>query len=332
MLAGTLAQIIVLALSPGDRDDVAARQWLGAELSRADSAAIAATLTLSTSTGPGMLDAAGLSEDSVIRYQDGNHWRWNTERRGVGGDAAYVDWARDGDRAWKLTPHWLVMLDPKRRSPPDHPVNQIEEHVREVHSLFWSNGFDSIRHGQVLKWQFLPPDRWTASIHVGEETITVEGTWISATARGRITRLKDTRGEIHFGEWLFPTKVSERQFPGVLLFFDHDQNLLKRVRMLDIDLKAIEESMFTVPEWPGSDAIRGTLTAWSSTDYRESPPIHRWVKDGRIVTQSETDVSDLVATNVFHFRILGWLCGVASLLLAVALRLRQSFTPIRSLS
>ena len=155
----------------------------------------------------------------TLRFANAETWRLSEDSWKGGVRDFRVDHTRTPQLAWKMTPSWLVVLNPDPPFPDGHPLDQKPKAGFLALSLLLSGGLDMIKDGGtppmirsclsnrwLASWtgQSCLSNRWLAS-WTGQSSTSaiIEGRWDQIARRGFIESLRFESGGESTGAWRF---------------------------------------------------------------------------------------------------------------------------------
>ncbi|MCI0675892.1 MAG: hypothetical protein L0Y42_08985 [Phycisphaerales bacterium] len=233
--------------------------------------------------------------------------------------------------AWKLTPYWLVLLDPEALSPPGHPIHEHGQKALTNALLLTRGGIGNFATHAIHSCVFDESTaRWSIICTAATNSVAFGGTWDGALQRGFVESIAFTRGpeEGHsflFEDWTFASSI-DRWVAHRVRFVGPTKQELYSITFQDASLVSPEafDASLRVPDFDAVDAHRGRLMSLvSSTDLRVLPSISSIrTEDGiKVLTQDELDAMSYRARH--RFRQMGW--SVSGAMIAAVLFARFRF-------
>jgi hypothetical protein len=269
----------------------------------------------------------------TLRTRGEQSWRIGEDAAGLRGAIPFLDRVMTPDYAWKLTPTWLIRLDPTEPMPNGHPVDRVGRQVTD--DLFWifrgGMGF-AARLGLEPGPVTVDDDHWSfrARSPDGEHEMEFHGVWRDDLDRGFVTAVRVNSGPndaftwtLH--GWSFSDELARWVASRVERFAPDGQ------REQVVVLESIEREpperfarVMAMPDFGATDELRGELALESITDYTADPPVERILNDNGVIEEFDLSLPvKLAERGERDYRRLGWSVAGVVMIALVLVRLRK---------
>lgn len=267
---------------------------------------------------------------STLRSRGPHRWRLSQDFVGDSRLIAYLDHVLTPEYAWKLTPSWLVLLDPKQPWPEGHLIHAVGGRAASEVSLMLTGGLHLAK-----AWKTEPGDilqeqgRWTCRFRSpsGTESMEFEGRWDPVVERGFVEGLRvntaSKRSVVYrFNGWHFQP-AAERWIARSVEYDDGRLRYLLELDKVWVEPREVFDNFLKTPDFGAVDGIRGVLQIQSLTDFRVDPPLSRVSTPEGIKEMDHDQLNQVERRAQARFRQLGWsVCGLVVLAI-VYQRLRR---------
>ncbi len=265
--------------------------------------------------------AESVVSQSTLRSRGPQRWRLSQDFVGDSRSIAYLDHVLTPEYAWKLTPIWLVLLDPKQPWPAGHSIDAVWTRAASDVSLMMTGGLYLAKGwktepGDMLQEQ----ERWTCRFDSPSDTqsMVFEGRWDPVAERGFVEALRVTTASkrsvvYRFNGWHFEP-AAERWIARSVEYVDGRLRYLIELDKVWIDPPEVFDNLLKTPDFGAVDGIRGVLQIQSLTDFRVNPPLSRVSTPEGIKEMDHDQLTQLERRARARFRQLGWsVCGLVVL-------------------
>jgi hypothetical protein len=261
--------------------------------------------------------------------------QWRLCQNSPGARVEFIDYVLSEDAAWKLTPEWLVLIDPRHPMPEGHPIP-------DVGAFFFSDLFmmldGGLRNSALVGTDLTSTapfgDRWRCEVANDAGSLRREFhlRWDAAAQRLLVDRMIATSGpdaghrwelrewtaHAEAGIWL--AQRAEKYAP------DGQLEYALVVERVEREPPGRFEEVVRAPDFDVPDALRGAVSLKSITDYRTEPP-QEVIRTSRGIERSSLAlVAQISERGERTYRRLGW--GLAGLTVVVCVFLFVRLRPM----
>jgi hypothetical protein len=265
-----------------------------------------------------------------LRARGPEEWRLCQNARPGDGEVEFIDYVLSPSLAWKLTPNWLVLIDPARPMPAGHPIRDVGLYF--THDLFMILD-GGVRNAALVHAELRSitqtADGWRATATDSGGVVGREFHWRWDAAAGRpfVKRLIITKGGDEPGTfWEFHDWTLQSEGPiWIASRAEKYAPSGKLSGVVTLEGVAREEpdrfaKVVAAPDFGIPDSLRGSIEFRSITDYRGDPPIEIIQTKAGIQRIPLTLAAQVAEQGEQDYRRLGW--GLAGLAVVVLVFVR----------
>ncbi|HWB19573.1 MAG TPA: hypothetical protein VG711_04675 [Phycisphaerales bacterium] len=266
----------------------------------------------------------------TLAFHDFSHWRLNIDLPKTDEESSFMDFARNGNIAWKLTPTWLVLLDPSKPSPVGHPLHEYFRNATAVLQSFRFGALAAINTSTPSAIKVLSNNQWQANWNSSnaEGSLVVEGRWDERASRGFIETVRITSGDRAGTGWRFfdwhVDAASNLWVASHILEFHgakDDKSILISLLHLSVTANVLDLHVRT-PTLSQGDVLRSNVKIISMTDLRDPMSPNQFVlSDGTTTTVTQSEMDEFAIHMKTKSKIAVWLLIVGATSAIVLLRL-----------